>query len=156
MLERMSDLLEGRSVTTTGAPLPIAGLHPILRRCVRRNPADRYRSAEFILSELQALRLAAAPDTVDTRRRGRTALWWWQLHQAILAAVIASMPVAVWFVRGWDRTIGARLFLAVLALSTISVTIRLNLLFTSRVNFGHLGAQRSRVYRPMAAVEALL
>jgi predicted Ser/Thr protein kinase len=156
MLERMTDLLDGRSVTTSRAPLPVEGLNAILRRCVRRNPADRYRSAEFILAELQALRGTGTPDSVGTRGRGRTPLWWWQFHQAIVAGVIASMPVAVWFVRGWDRTVGARLFLAVLALSTISVTIRLNLLFTSRVNFAHLGAQRSRVYRPMAAVEALL
>ena len=66
------------------------------------------------------------------------------------------MPVAVWFVREVNRTTGIRLFLAVLALSTVSVTIRLNLLFTSRVNLPHLGAQRTRVYRPMAIVEALL
>ena len=155
MLERMSDLLDGRSVTASGPPLPIEGLNAILRRCVRRNPADRYRSAELILPELQALLPGGAPEA--TARSGRRSpLWWWQFHQAILAAVIASMPVAVWFVRGWDRAVGARLFLAVLALSTIAVTIRLNLLFTSRVNFRHLGLQRSRVYRPMAAVEALL
>ena len=43
-----------------------------------------------------------------------------------------------------------------LALSTVSVTIRLNLLFTSRVNLPQLGAQRARVYRPMAIAEALL
>ena len=48
------------------------------------------------------------------------------------------------------------LFLAVLALATISVTIRLNLLFTSRVNFPHLAEQRQRVYRTMATVEAFL
>ena len=66
------------------------------------------------------------------------------------------MPVAVWFVRDANRTTGIRLFLAVLALSTVSVTIRLNLLFTSRVNLPHLGVQRARVYRPMAIAEALL
>ena len=43
-----------------------------------------------------------------------------------------------------------------LALSTVSVTIRLNLLFTSRVNLPQLGVQRARVYRPMAIAEALL
>ena len=66
------------------------------------------------------------------------------------------MPVATWFVRSWNRTIGSPLFLAVLALSTISVTIRLNLLFTSRVNLPHLREQRRRVYRTMATVEAIL
>jgi hypothetical protein len=44
----------------------------------------------------------------------------------------------------------------VLALSTISVTIRLNLLFTSRVHHTRLAAQRARVYTAMASVEAVL
>ena len=43
-----------------------------------------------------------------------------------------------------------------LALSTISVTIRLNLLFTSRVHQARLAAQRARVYTAMASAEALL
>ena len=157
MLERMAHLLEGRSVIATGTPLPVAGLDDIVRRCIRRNPADRYPSAGSIVPALEALVRPGGRDSgVHLRREPSTALWWWQFHQGILAMVIAAMPVAVWFVRGWDRTIGARLFLAVLALSTVSVTIRLNLLFTSRVNLAQLGAQRARVYPPMAAVEALL
>jgi hypothetical protein len=66
------------------------------------------------------------------------------------------MPVACWFLRQWDRAIGSKVFLLVLALSTVSVTIRLNLLFTSRVHPAHLPSQRARVYTPMAAAEALL
>ena len=81
---------------------------------------------------------------------------WWQIHQATIAIVVASMPVACWFVRQWDRSIGSKLFLIVLALSTVSVTIRLNLLFTSRVNRARLAHQRKRVYTPMAAAETIL
>jgi predicted Ser/Thr protein kinase len=158
LMGRMADMLDGKTLAPIGPPLPIAGLDAILRRSLRRDPADRYRSAEFIVPELQALRLtgpaiAAAPAHAPA---SRTPLWWWQFHQAVIAIVIAAMPVAVWFVRDANRTAGVRLFLAVLALSTVSVTIRLNLLFTSRVNLPHLAEQRTRVYRPMAAVEALL
>jgi hypothetical protein len=83
-------------------------------------------------------------------------LRWWQIHQAIIALVVAAMPVACWFVRRWDAQIGSGLFLVVLALSTISVTSRLNLLFTSRVHPAQLAKQRARVYVTMAAVEAIL
>ena len=158
MLEHMTDLLEGRAVTTITAPLPIPGLEPILRRCLRRNFSERYGSARPVLEDLQALRLsgaqpAATPPTLATTP---AALGWWQVHQAVIAGVIASMPVATWFVRGWNPTKGSWLFLAVLALATISVTIRLNLLFTSRVNLPHLRDQRRRVYPAMAGAEAIL
>jgi len=158
LMGRMADMLDGKTVTPAGPSLPIAGLETIIRRCLRRNAAERYRSAEFLVPELQALRLSGPmPATAAAQvPAGRTPLWWWQFHQAIIALVIAAMPVAVWFVRDANRTAGIRLFLAVLALSTVSVTIRLNLLFTSRVNFPHLADQRARVHRTMAIVEALL
>jgi hypothetical protein len=158
MLAHMTDLLEGRAVTTIGAPLPIAGLEPILRRCLRRNPAERYPSAESLLADLQALRVSGPhPIVTAASAEARSqALWWWQVHQGVIATVIGSMPVVTWFVRRWDGTKGSPLFLAVLALATISVTIRLNLLFTSRVNLPHLREQRRRAYPPMAMAEAIL
>jgi hypothetical protein len=158
MLAHMTDLLEGRAVTTIGAPLPIAGLETILRRCLRRNLAERYLSADPLLQDLLALRVSGAHPVaaMPVSPPRSAALRWWQIHHGVIAAVIAAMPVATWFVRSWNRTIGSPLFLAVLALATISVTIRLNLLFTSRVNLAHLREQRRRVYPTMATVEAIL
>jgi hypothetical protein len=112
-----------------------------------------------VLEDLQALHLTAAqpvstPPALEPSPS--RALGWWQVHQAVIAVVIASMPVVTWFVRSWNRQLGSWLFLAVLALATISVTIRLNLLFTSRVNLPHLHDQRRRVYRVMAGAESIL
>jgi predicted Ser/Thr protein kinase len=157
LMGRMADLLDGKTLTPVGT-LPLAGLEPILRRSLRRNAAERYRSAEFILPELQALRITGTSPVMEAAppASSRSPLWWWQFHQGIVAVVIGAMPVAIWFVRESHRTAGIRLFLAVLALSTVAVTIRLNLLFTSRVNFPHLAAHRRRLYRPLAIVEVLL
>jgi hypothetical protein len=159
LMGRMADLLDGKTLNPVGPAVPIAGLEAILRRSLRKNPAERYGSAEFILPELQALRIsgtAPAIEPVPESTASRSPLWWWQFHQAIIAIVIAAMPVAIWFVRDSHRTAGIRLFLPVLALSTVAVTIRLNLLFTSRVNFSHLAAHRRQLYRPLAIVEVLL
>jgi hypothetical protein len=157
LVSRMADLMDGRRDSTPAARLPFPGLEAIVRRCLRRDPAARYRSAQAILADLEQ------PDTFSVIFAGgaavadsATPMRWWRIHQATIAAVVASMPVACWFLRRWDSGIGSKVFLVVLALSTISVTIRLNLLFTSRVHRSRLAKQRARVYTPMAAVEAIL
>jgi hypothetical protein len=158
--QMLEHLLEGRAVTATAVTLPIPALEPILRRCLRRDLSERYPSAGPVLQDLQALRLTGAQPVATPPRpletNPATALGWWQVHQAVLAVVIASMPVATWFVRRWNPQMGSWLFLVVLALATISVATRLNLLFTSRVNLPHLRDQRRRVYPVMAGAEAIL
>ena len=159
ILARMTDMLDGRPLTAVNAAIPLRGLEAVLRRCLRRNAAERFASAKDILLELEQLQRIPAPAEASAGEPGtpdRRAIWWWQFHQGIMAAVIASLPVVTWFLRWWNASIGSRLFLAVLALSTISVTIRLNLLFTSRVHHDRLAAQRKRVYTVMAGAEALL
>ena len=158
MLAHMTDLLEGRAVTTIGPRCRSPGS----KRSCGAACAEIPPSAIFRRSRCSRIsRRSASPAPTRSRRcrtprTGSPALRWWQIHQGVIAAVIAAMPVATWFVRSWNRTIGSPLFLAVLALATISVTIRLNLLFTSRVNLPHLREQRRRVYRTMATVEAIL
>ena len=159
LMGRMADMLDGK----TGQP---CGTGPVAHRLGSYSPAlpaAQCRRALSIGRVHPAGAPGASPDRGHAGRRRRrsspserTPLWWWQFHQAIIALVIVAMPIAVWFVRDANRTAGIRLFLAVLALSTVSVTIRLNLLFTSRVNLPHLADQRARVHRPMAIVEALL
>jgi serine/threonine protein kinase len=154
LLARMTDLMDGKPITAISVTLPVPGLEPILRKCLRRNVAERYASAEPLLRDLE--RLSIVPTQMVPARTDRRAMWWWQIHQASMAIVVSSMPIACWFLKRWDRAIGSKIFLLVLALATISVTIRLNLLFTSRVHESQLASQRARVYTPVAAVEALL
>jgi len=151
---RMADLLEGRGAFSQ--PLPVPGLGPILRRCVRADPSERYSSAADLLLDLRALRPGQYETPAVQTPSPATGLWWWQFHQGAVALVNGLTPIAVWFVRQWAPRYGVLVFFAVLALATISVTLRLNLLFTSRVHPATLAAHHARHYPWMAGAEASL
>ena len=154
MLARM---MEGRPATLS-RQLPIAGLDGVIRRCLRVSPAERYASADEVLDELRKLKTAsgtpfAAMDLVDTGR----GLWWWQFHQIIMTVVDAATPILAWLIRpSLGQSFRTQLFLAVLALATAAVTLRLNLLFTARVHPAMLPAHRSRWFRWIAGTESAI
>jgi hypothetical protein len=58
------------------------------------------------------------------------------------------MPVLAWVIRGYEgiRPYGSWLFFAALTLATVSVTMRLNLLFIARVQPAMLPHHRARVF----------
>jgi serine/threonine protein kinase len=130
-MARLHDISAGTDPVLAG-PLPVPGLERVLRRCASRLPEDRYSSAEALLQDLRALqRTSDQPVHLAPTSR----LWWWQFHQAAVSAIVATTPIWAWMVRGWITVPrGAWIFFMVLALATTSVTLRLNLLFTSRVN----------------------
>jgi serine/threonine-protein kinase len=150
VLTRMTALMEGRAVLP-GQALP--GLERMVLRCMRATPAERYPT---ITAALEDLRVLGAPEIAGSPSRQRTSLWWWQFHQASLAVIVAATPVLAVLAR---QPLGPRygrwLFLAVLAVATIAVTLRLNLLFTSRVHGTMLAAHRRRLFPWIAASEAL-
>ena len=156
LLANVAELMDGRGVPALAQPLSVPGLTLVLRRCLSVNADDRYPSGGALLEDVRRLRLdrdTVAPAVLAPPR----ALWWWQFHQAIVAAVNGLTPVAMWFVRWWaPRPFGSIAFFAVLALATISVTLRLNLLFISRVNPATLRDHRARHHTYIATVEAVL
>ena len=85
---------------------------------------------------------------------GGTGLWWWQFHQGTMTVVDAVTPILAWLARpAPGQSFRTQFFLAVLALATAAVTLRLNLLFTSRVHPAMLQAHRSRLFRWIAGAE---
>jgi serine/threonine protein kinase len=157
LLAKLGDLMEGRGVPGLSQALSVPGLSVVLRRCLRVNLSERYASGTALLQDLRSLRLdresgalAALPPS--------TALWWWQFHQATVALVNGLTPVAGWFVRRWaePRLYGSIAFFLMLALATISVTLRLNLLFISRVHPASLPKHRARFFTYIAGAEVLL
>ena len=131
MLARM---MEGRPGTLP-RQLSISALDAIVRRCLRVSPAERYASADDLLADLRKL---ASPSGAALPLAGaetdRTGLWWWQFHQGIMTSVDVITPVLAWLARpAPGQPMRMQLFLAVLALATAAVTLRLNLLFTALV-----------------------
>ncbi|HSS69201.1 MAG TPA: protein kinase, partial [Casimicrobiaceae bacterium] len=157
VLARMTELIEGRTTGLSRA-LPLPGLDRIARRCMRANAAERYPTAEALLVDLRALDTASGGATFAPPRHD--GFWWWQFHQYAVAVVNAAAPAAIWTVRHWagspGGSSGSRLFLAALTLAAISVTLRLNLAFTSRVHPAMLVEHRTRLFPTIAVIDALL
>ena len=153
VLARMTELIEGRTTGLSRA-LPLPGLDRIVRRCMRAMPAERYPDGDVLVAELRALE---GSGSLLPQGGHRDKLWWWQFHQMVAAILNAALPAALWVVRRWiGRPYGSPLFLATLALATISVTLRLNLSFTSRVHPDTLIEHRARLFPAVAVADALL
>jgi hypothetical protein len=151
-LARMTELMNGGAPAISRA-LPLPGLDSIVRKCLRAAPADRYPSAGAVLADLRSLESTGTTPRVDGDRR----LWWWQFHQVSVAVLNVVMTVAVWAMRHWiGRPYGSLIFLLTLMMATASVTLRLNLWFTSRVHPGTLAAHRARVFQAVVGGDALL
>jgi hypothetical protein len=151
MLARM---MEGRPVTQT-RQLTVPALDPIIRRCLRASPAERYATADELLADLRQLATpSGTPLTVPPVGEDATGMWWWRFHQGVVTAVDAVTPILAWVARpALGPSFRTQLFLAVLGLATAAVTLRLNLLFTARVHPAILQTHRTRLFRWIAAAE---
>ena len=153
VLSKMAEMMEGKTPGLSRS-LPLPGLDRIARRCMRRSPAERYPSAQALLADLRALEGSRISSPVPAQH---DSFWWWQGHQIIVSLLNAAAPALMWGFRNWaGRPLGPRLFLASLALATISVALRLNLFFASRVHPETLIEHRSRVFPGIAVLDILL
>ena len=151
-MARLHDITAGAEPELSGT-LPVPGLERVLRRCMRRLPDDRYASAELLLEDLRKLQ----PSTTEEVAAPSEPMWWWRFHQATMAGVDVTTPVFAWIVREMvGRPLGTRLFYTILALATAAVTLRLNLVFTSRVHPPLLKDQHGRLHRWIVSSEAVL
>jgi serine/threonine-protein kinase len=150
MVERMAQLMDGQSVLRSGT-WSAPDVQQIVRRCMQASPDARFASGTELAAALRASEagLPVAPT--------QTSLWWWQFHQVAVALALAAMPAVAWTIRPWiGRPNGSWLFFAALILATVSITARMNLVFTSRVHPSNLPSQRAAIYPWVVAVDAVL
>jgi serine/threonine protein kinase len=153
MLARMA---EGRPATLS-RQLSVPGLDPVVRRCLRAVPAERYPSADVLLEELRRLLPSSGSQPIAVAPLdSASGFWWWQFHQRMMTVVDSVTPILAWLVRPALGSWRTQIFLAVLALATAAVTLRLNLLFTARVHAASLQSHRHKLFRWIAAAEATI
>ncbi|CAN5851174.1 hypothetical protein BH24ACI5_BH24ACI5_20000 [soil metagenome] len=150
MVERMARLMDGEALLRSSV-WSAPDIQQIARRCLRAAPEDRFASGTELAAALRSAPSSVSPTPI------RPPLWWWQFHQAAIALALAAMPASAWAIRQWiGAPHGSRLFFAALVLATVSITARMNLLFTSRVDPAALPAQRARMFPWVMMADAAL
>jgi predicted Ser/Thr protein kinase len=161
MLRRMTELMEGRAVSGSGS-WSSPRIEQIARRCLRASPDERYGSGAELVAALTETPSSAQFDRAAASGGSRgaavsDAIWWWQFHQVAMAIILAAMPAIAWIIRApIGAPTGSWIFFAALILATVSITARMNLLFTSRVHPGNLGHQRSIMFPWLYVLDAAL
>ena len=117
----------------------------IIARCVKVDPNERYASGRELLAALTTNAVAAAPFEDDGKTTG-SPRWWWEFHQAFIAALYWLMTWPAWKGRQIvGGPLGRALFIATLIAVIVAANLRLHLWFTSRFYPAELRWARRRV-----------
>jgi predicted Ser/Thr protein kinase len=153
----LHELVTGR-LPASGAPISSGGTIPpglgsIITKSLALDPDARYQNGSELVDALAAIAQPAGKSgSSELRVAARPPSWWWQFHQMATAALHALLLMGLWSARSWfDAPWRTLLVFGGLAAATADVTMRLNLVFASRVYPETLGAQRSRLSGPIAA-----
>jgi hypothetical protein len=153
----LHELVTGR-LPASGAPISGGGTIPagvgsIITKSLALDPDARYQDGSELVNALAAIgRSARTLGSPGFGEAARPPSWWWQFHQMATAVLHALLLMALWSARSWlDAPWRTLLVFGGIAAATADVTMRLNLVFASRVHPESLGAQRSRLSGPIAA-----
>jgi hypothetical protein len=145
-MSTIAHIIDGEAPDLTRVdPLIPKSFDRIIRRCLNKQPIERFNSTRDLLAELE--QLLEAP--VQKMRKPEGApLWWWQFHQAVAGFGYYGMLYPLWWVREQIKGVeGSLLFFPALVAVGIAANLRLHLWFTSRFYAEELQNQRSRVSR---------
>lgn len=148
------------------------GLDPIVERCLRKQPGDRYPSTQELVVDLEALHVeAAARGERTTRRRelraadegsrqaltAQAARTWWRTHQiAVMMAYVVATGWS-WRIKEWFRdAIPLWLFVAIGVGSIVAGTIRGHLIFTDVINAARVRQELNRTRLLIRGVDVLI
>jgi serine/threonine protein kinase len=156
VVSTIARILEGETEDLTILNPAIPGeLDRIVRRCLRRNPADRYLDTRELESDL--VRLYDKINSIKTDHlevseirvsQKLSPLWWWQFHQACAGFGYYGMIYPLWLVKKWLGGIeGSLLFFPALIAVGVAANLRFHLWFTSIYYPDELREQRRKTCR---------
>ena len=150
MLTGRHPLTVGRVPLSTdarrGGPAIPPAMAPIIARCVNVDPKERYASGRELLAALTTNAVAATPLEDDGKTTAGSPRWWWEFHQAFIAALYWLMTWPAWKGRQIvGGPLGRALFIATLIAVIVAANLRLHLWFTSRFYPAELRWARRRV-----------
>jgi hypothetical protein len=134
----------GRTASSTAArimtanPAPLSSLNPIfppaldaiVGRCLKKDPAERYASADEASRDLDALGRAIAAGIPQARLSGRAL---WRVHQIVIVTLLSVLAIGSWWLGAWvGQPLRYELFAAMLGLCVADGTMRVHLLFVER------------------------
>ena len=144
-------------------------LEAIVRRCLQKDPAQRYASMDALIADLERMNLhvpvpgasrvtGSLESTVSTRSGAPLprSQWWWRFHQLAISLLYVSVVYPVWTVRVGPRPLYGVVFLALVAAAALATTMRLHLVFTSIVHPGRLAAERHRSHGWIRLADGLM
>jgi serine/threonine protein kinase len=114
-----------------------AALEVIIRRCLRKQPEDRFASAHDLMGALERARDGRSDSgVIFTGARGPQR--WWKVHHLATCIAYGGLMIPMWLARlaidkvdGAQGRLGLVLFLATLAAVVASIVLRLHLWFTA-------------------------
>ena len=126
----LTEMITGRHPGMTAAAVPAATSEDVLlevaRRCTQLDPGARFPSAAALVEAFD--RLDGHEQLVRSQAR-----WWWEFHQAAVAAVYFLTLWPAWQARSAiGGTPGRAFFILILAAVVVSASLRLHRWFTSR------------------------
>ena len=156
---------EPEQVTSVRPDCP-ANLDRIIRRCLAKQPIERYQTTDALAADLDAtagvpspvepMRIPTPPPALPVTTPTLTPLWWWQFHQVTVSVLYGLMLYPVWRVRDWmPGRWGLLVFIAAVAVVGVAANLRLHLWFASRVYPDALAEQRRRSSRWILGSDAL-
>lgn len=129
-------------------------INAVVTRSLRKRPADRYPDVDAFVATLERLESPLLTAPIRTQVRPRQAAWWWQFHQAAVAASYVLLLLPVWHLRHAAASgAGMAVFIAAVAAAATAVALRLHVWFAMRQYPDQWIAQHTRARRWVRAAD---
>ena len=124
-------------------------LSEVVDRCLRKAPAERFRSAADLVEAFE--------HPVSTAHRTAGASAWWRTHQGVAMVLYLIAAGRAWQIKEWLRDpVTLWVFVAIGIAASVNGIIRGHLVFTEVMNRPHLASELRRTTRVRVSADLLM